>query len=249
MATIFTVNYSGDYGDRYEFKADAAESNVSNSNNTSKVTVNIYLRRTDSSSSGAWNNNGTNWSITIDGTKYSGNSTWDTRNTTAWQHLGSASKTVQHNSDGSKTVTISATHTGNSASGSSKMGNASGSGKFKLTEIPRYASFTSHKVSATEINTISVTWDSNKSIDSVQYSLNGGSWKSTSGKTYKISNLSPSTTYNIRTRIRNSESGLWTTSSTIRGTTKDISSVSSSNFNLGDNVSITFTNPRRNSCY
>lgn len=249
MATIFTVNYSGDYGDQYEFRANATESNVSNSNNTSKVNVDIYLRRTSSSSNGAWNNYGTNWSITIDGTKYSGNSTWDTRNTTAWQHLGSASKTVQHNSNGSKTVTISATHTGNSASGSSKMGNASGSGKFTLTTIPRYASFTTHRVSATELNTISITWAADKSIDSVQYSLNGGSWVTTSGSTYKISNLAPSTTYSIRTRIRNSASGLWTTSNAVKGTTKAISTVTASDFDLGDNVSITFTNPRRNSSY
>lgn len=137
MATIFTVNYSGGYGSKYEFKAEASESNVSNVDNNSKVTVNTYVRRKDSSSNGAYNNDGTPWSITIDGSKYSGTSKWDTRNTTAWQRIGSASKVITHNSDGKKTISISATHTGNSASGASKMGNASGSGTFELTTIPR----------------------------------------------------------------------------------------------------------------
>lgn len=137
MTTLFTVNYSGGYGYLYEFMAQATEETYSIVDNTSRVTVYTYLRRNKLSSNGAYNLNGTAWKITIDGKEFSGTEKWDTRNTTDWQIIGSATKVVTHNSDGSKEITISASHTGNSASGSSKMGNASGSSNFILTKIPR----------------------------------------------------------------------------------------------------------------
>lgn len=256
MATIFTENYSGDYGNKYELKAEATESNVSTSNNTSKVTVNIYLRRIDSSSNGAYNNDGTAWSITIDGSKTSGNSSWDTRNTTAWQKLGSASKTVTHNSNGSKTITISATHTGNSASGASKMGNASGSGTFKLTNIPRYASISSFTVSNVSGNNgltrLKFSFKADSTIDYVYYSTNNGSsWKGyniadgTSGN-FEVSGLSPGTSYKCKLRVRRKDSQLTTDSSTVTKSTYDIARFSSySNFNLGNNLTVKYTNPAR----
>lgn len=173
MATIFTVNYSGGYGSKYEFKIDAIESDISNSGNTSKVTANAYVRRTDSSSNGAYNNSGTAWSITIDGTTTSGTSAWSTKNTTAWQFLGSASKVITHNSDGSKSITISGSHTGNSASGSSKMGNASGSGNFALTTIPRASSITATDANIGSASSIIINRASSSFTHTVTYSFSG----------------------------------------------------------------------------
>ena len=243
MATIFTTEYSGDYGKYYEFKADATESDVSSSTNSSKVTVNVYLRRTNISSNGAWNSDGTAWSIIIDGSEYTGKTAWDTRNTDAWQFLGTASKVITHDSVGSKTITISATHIGNSASGSSKMGNASGSGNLKLTDIPRYASFTEHNVKSTGLDTIIVHWNANSNCDAVQYSLNGAAWVSTSGNDYTISGLNYNTQYSIKTRIRRADSQLWTVSEIIYGTTKDIAKMTVDNFEHGSSISIVITNP------
>lgn len=137
MTTLFTVNYSGGYGYLYEFMAQATEETYSIVDNTSRVTVYTYLRRNKLSSNGAYNLNGTAWKITIDGEEFSGTEKWDTRNTTDWQIIGAATKIISHNPDGSKIITISASHIGNSASGSSKMGDASGSGTFELTKIPR----------------------------------------------------------------------------------------------------------------
>ena len=112
MATIFTSNYSGGYGYLYEFKAEAREEIPSDyiATNQTIVIVDIYLRRTNVSSNGAWNNYGTGWGINIDGTDNSGSSTWDTRNSSDWKYLGTASKRITHNADGSKTITISASH-------------------------------------------------------------------------------------------------------------------------------------------
>ena len=138
MATIFTVNYP--YGSNYEMKVEATESKINNSSNTSLVTAQLYIRRKTASSNGTYNFYGTAWNITIDGTKRTGNSTWDLRNTSEWKLIGTASKTITHNSDGSKKITISASHTGNSGT----MGTASGSGQMTLTTIPREASITSN---------------------------------------------------------------------------------------------------------
>lgn len=246
---VFTVNYSGDYGNLYELKAEGSNGSPNPADNTSLVVIDLYLRRINSSLNGAYNATGTAWSITIDGTTQVGNSTWDTRNTTEWQKIGSASKLVTHNSDGSKTITVSATHTGNSASGSSKMGNASGSGSYKLINIPRYATV-SQSLNSKTINSITMKWSSDSTIDYIWYSINNGSsWTGidvtdgTSG-TYAINGLSPNTTYNIKTRVRRKDSQLTTDSSALSVATYDIAKISSaSNFNLGSNASVTITNP------
>lgn len=113
-----------------------------------------------------------------------------------------------------------------------------------LDTIPRYANFTSHSISSTGLNSINVNWSADSNCDSVQYSLNGGSWVATSGTSYTISGLNPNTSYSIKTRIRRVDSGLWTESGTITGATKDIGKISSANnFNHGDNVVIGITNP------
>ena len=78
----------------------------------------------------------------------------------------------------------------------------------------------------------------------MQYSLNGGGWVDTSGLSYTIGGLSPNTQYSIKTKIRRTDSQLWTESGTIYGTTKDIARlVSYPNFNLGDSVTVTYNNP------
>lgn len=254
MATIFTVNYSGGYGSKYEFKADASESNVSSSGNSSKVTVNTYVRRTDVSSNGAYNNDGTPWGITIDGENFSGSSVWSTKNTSDWQHIGSASKVVTHDSNGSKTISISASHTGNSASGSSKMGNASGSGTFKLTDIPRYTQIHA-SVSSVGLNSIKIKWTTDDNISVIQYRLNSGSWvdvetnMNTDNGQFTISGLNPNTTYKVDLDAKRRDSGLWSfdagKGASFSRTTKDIARISSynSNINLGDSYAIKYTNP------
>lgn len=83
--------------------------------------------------------------------------------------LGSITKNVYHNADGSKTVSASFTWD----AGHSLVGTVNGSATKVLTKIPRYADFTEHYISKTDINTISVHWNANATCDAVQYSLNG----------------------------------------------------------------------------
>lgn len=110
------------------------------------------------------------------------------------------------------------------------------------SQLPRYANFTSHYVSGTTLNTLSVHWEVDANCDIYQYSLNGGAWTSCSWPNYTISGLSPGTQYNVRTRIRRSDSQLYTTSDYIYGTTASLpASNTPGNINLGSKPSISIT--------
>lgn len=253
MATLFTVNYSADYGYLYDFKAEAWESEVDYANNRSKVNVDVYMRRNKLSSQSAYNGYGTEWGITIDGTFTSGVTKWDTRNTTDWIWLGYASKVVDHNTDGSRWVDISAYHVGNSATGSSKMGEAHGSGGFWLTHIPRYTTVTASQRGRTS-SSISVNWSTTDARDWTQYSLNGGAYQDAydtvasdqkSGY-FTIGNLSPNTEYKVKVSCRRTDSGLWSESNeitikTFQKTTPTISvaSKTSTSVNVSSSVNVT----------
>ncbi len=121
--------------------------------------------------------------------------------------------------------------------------NVEGSGSWELDDIPRHANFTEHYVSDTTLNSITVKWNADAGCDYIQYSLNGGAWTDTSGLHYTISNLSPGTQYSIKTRIRRTDSQLWTESSVIYGTTKKMAIVTgANNFNSNENPYMTFSN-------
>ena len=110
------------------------------------------------------------------------------------------------------------------------------------SQLPRYANFTNHYVSGTTINTLSVHFETDASCDSYQYSLNGGSWTNCSSPNYTINGLSPDTQYNIRTRVKRTDSQLWTTSDYIYGTTASLpASNTPGNINLGSKPSISIT--------
>lgn len=81
---------------------ELSESNVNTANNTSVVTANLYYYGNGVS----WSNDRQPYTIIIDGTAYSGRSSFST--STSAQLLGTASKTVTHNDNGAKTVSVSA---------------------------------------------------------------------------------------------------------------------------------------------
>lgn len=110
------------------------------------------------------------------------------------------------------------------------------------SQLPRYANFTSHYVSGTTLNTLSVHWEVDANCDVHQYSLNGGAWTNCSWPNYTISGLSPGTEYNVRTRVRRTDSKLYTTSGYIYGTTASLpASNTPGNINLGSKPSISIT--------
>lgn len=134
------ATYSGGFDNSgYTLYLDVSESNVSISNNTSVVNWTLRIVSTKALVYGSWDYNGTPYSVSIAGSVVaSGSKAYDFRN---YQNLtiASGSKTITHNSDGSKSVSCSASF-GNS---STPIGDASASGTFTLSTIPRQATISS----------------------------------------------------------------------------------------------------------
>ena len=145
----------------------------------------------------------------------------------AYISIASGTISVTHDSDGSKTIPFSA-----QIKASSYGVSATVSGNFELEKIPRYTTVWQSERWRT-INTISVNWSTADARDHTQYSLNGGAWTD-AGDTvdstnkngyYTISNLSPNTSYTIKTRCKRADSQLWSESSSMTLKTQDIAKI------------------------
>lgn len=164
--------------------------------------------------------------------------------------LASGSIEIPHNTDGSKSFSISI------SGWLYTYGDTSGSNTFELVSIPRYATSNQSLNSKTE-TTITMNWSSDSTIDYVWYSTDWGTtWKAigsvnaTSGS-YTIktqskdtSNLSANTTYNIITRVRRKDSQLTTNSSKLSVTTYNYPYCTDSpNFVIGNKLTLALYNP------
>lgn len=113
------------------------------------------------------------------------------------------------------------------------------------SQLPRYANLTKYEIGSTEINKFTINWNADATCDAVQYSLNGGNWTNTSGFSFSVGGLTPGQQYNIRIRVKRTDSQLWTTSDYLYPTCKSLPITNTpSNFNIGSNLtaSISSTN-------
>jgi len=122
---------------------------------------------------------------------------------------------------------------------------------FRLSTIPRYTTVTNTERGKT-VNSISVNWTTTDARDYTQYSLNGGAWQdaydtvASDNKSgyYTISGLNPNTQYSVKTRCKRTDSQLWSEAGAINIKTYDIAKITSiSNFVLGDNLTVDYSNP------
>lgn len=119
------------------------------------------------------------WSVTVNGTKYSGTNTVGVGNN-ATKTLASGQTTVAHNADGSKTFSYSFSQEFGITFSGSSIGTKSGSGTGTLTTIPRA---TTPTLSASSANmgasiTISTPRASSSFTHDLAYKFAGGSWVS-----------------------------------------------------------------------
>lgn len=232
MATSGSVDSGGYQGRVLRF--DWSTQSINSTNNTRIITYSVTA--VGGSSSFYYHHNET---VEINGTRvYTGS---DSHQVYTNDVLASGTLTINQNDTQTLTVKM---HGGIY----SRTDNINKEQSWSLDNIPRYAEITSHNISSTSLDTITVNWSADSNCDAVQYSLNGGSWIGTSGTTYTIVGLSPNTFYRIKTRVRRTDSQLWTESSEITGTTKDIAKISSiDNFNHGDSTIVNITNPSASS--
>ena len=225
-----------EYGIRLRYKAN---SNSATTNKTS-VTVQLQVRTTSSS----YNTYGPNQTTTIQGTALSAKKI-NKFTINSWVTFGERTFDVEHNSDGTKTISLSGSFTTTATTesyGQYALKSGSVSASVELPTIPRYAKITAFSASRT-INSIIMSYSVDSTIDSTQYSLNGGAWASyPSGGL--ISGLSPATTYTVKIRVKRTDSQLWTESNSISITTYDYAKITEApNINIGNNATVKYTNP------
>lgn len=116
------------------------ETDVNVANNTSVVTAYVYVQKVGSYNVQSANNN---HYLYIDGTGFNANNYVDMNPETTPRLLVSGSKTITHNADGSKSITISASGDICKISGATySPQSGSGSATVSLTTIPRRATIT-----------------------------------------------------------------------------------------------------------
>ena len=183
-----------------------SEGNIDTDNNTSSLTVNVYFRR----SNNGWTSSGTmSTSVTVDGVKKSESKAFSNSGTSDSLVFSQTFTNIKHNADGSKSVSISVTATGNQGF------SGSGSSTVALDNIARAAYITAAPNFNDEENpTISyknpLGNDSGVKVEAciALYDSVSGYWLDTLGAYYReISKTGTSYTFNLteeeRTRLRN----------------------------------------------
>lgn len=210
-------NVGGNYS---KFYVNWQQVSQSTANNSTTINWQAGLYTGTSSDHDFWYSNAVKiTNVTINGQTVSTGGTWSNIKSGGDNQLLSNSITIPHNSDGTKTFSISISGW---LYGS---GDKSGSGSFALTNIPRKTSITSFSVSKRSETTFTFNWSTANTIDYVWYSTNNGSnWTGydvtdgTSGN-FVVSGLSANTTYNCKLRVRRKDSQLTTDSTTVSQTT------------------------------
>ena len=174
--------------------------------------------------------------------------------------LASGSVWVTHETNGSKSISCSASLSKNSGYYADYEPGACGvnSQSVQLTTIPRYTSITGYTLSAVDERTINVAWSASDACDSVQYKIIGISsdWVNASGTSFNITHinnntrLSAGTRYTIRIRVKRSTSQLWTESSDKPVTTISWPYIKGtlSSFIIGNDFTVTLENPLQRTC-
>lgn len=232
----------GQSGTRPYCTLEVVQVSQSVANNTSTVSFTLTLKRPYAVSSSATKQ----WSVIINGTTYRGSGSIGGSGDKV---LLSGTQVIPHNADGTKTFGFSGSCQLDITWSGVPLGTISGSGTMTLTPIPKYAVISQNATGKTE-TTITMNWASDSIVDYLWYSTdNGSSWSGidiadgTKG-TYTISNLSPNTTYNIKTRVRRKDSQLTSDSSALAVTTYAFPyALTMPDFTLGAPLTLGIFNP------
>ena len=247
-----SISANGSNG-HHKFTLTVTENSTSTANNTSSLSFSFVISPVQTTWN--WELWGANitYVVTINGIRYTGSiADYDGYSSVT---LKSGTQSVAHNTDGSKSISYSFSVTDTSGQ-TYTCGNASASGSMALTNIPRYLSITSlNIINITETSAV-VNWSTSAPRDSTYYSFdNGATWigSSTDGETlasdlksgtFNILKLTANQTYNIKVKIKRTDSQLWTESEVKSFTTYDYPKPTSvSNFTIGNGASVQIYNP------
>lgn len=222
MAEYTKTLSGGSASSQYRLRMVVTESNVSIENNTSQVNVSLYLEKL--SGSGYYSYDGKPWNINIGGSVVaSGNKTYDFRSYSSLL-LGTGTKTITHNSDGSGSVAVSGYF-----SSSPYLGSATVSGTFTLTTIPRASDFSLSGSQLGSAVTVTINRKSSSFTHVVEYSFQGSAWTTASSAATTSASFVPP--LSLGSQIPNNTSGTLS----VRVTTKN------GNTTIGSSVTKTIT--------
>lgn len=240
--------YTGSANVTFQGKIEWESVSNGSTANTSTVYCTLYARKQNSSSA----TTGKSWSgnITIDGTP----STFSSLSSSTsignnWVKVHSFSKTVSHNSDGTKTITISGSVKGPSGTG---LANAvsSGSKNVTLDTIPRYATITSFTVNQLTETSVRANWSVNANCNRAwcrcKPSSSGtwGDWILVGWPNFDFGGLIANTKYDFQLRVERADSLLLTDSSVVQQTTYDYPKPSNvTDFIIGNGAEVKMYNP------
>lgn len=237
----------------HKFTLNVTENSTSVANNTSSVSFSFVLSPIQSSWNWMYWGSDISYTVTINGTNYTGTiPDYDGYSSVT---LKSGTIDVAHNTDGTKSISFSFSVTDTTGQ-SYTCGNASANGSMTLSTIPRYLSITTLEITNKDETSIVVKWGVSDPRSGTYYSLdNGATWVGSAtygeslasdGKSgsFNIQGLSANTTYNLKVKIKRTDSGLWTESGVLTFATYDYPNcVSSPDFTIGDALTLDFYNP------
>lgn len=238
----FNLTRTGSTSSYITFKCNWSSKSNGSAANTSTVTVTVIASKSSASTANTYGTQNT--TVSVGGSAQSASGSFTLKPATSVTLL-SKTWTVKHNDDGTKKVAINVNVGGNVIY-------ANGGATVTLDTIPRYGTSTQTLNARTE-TTITMNWASDSTADYIWYSTNGSTWTGINvadGKsgTYTISGLSPSTKYNVQTRIRRKDSQLTTNSAPLAVTTYAYPYCNSMpNFTIGDKLTLGFYNPLKRS--
>lgn len=246
MPDIDIIGYGSKHS--HEFKLYLNEWSTDAGKNTSTVGFELSLYKSSYSWYGATN---ITWSLTINGTSYSGS----IPDYSAGGRLSLINSylEVPHDADGTKT--LSAYFSVYDGSGRSyTCGNASASGNLTLTAIPQ-GTYMWISERSKSWDRIEIDWSAGKPSSYVQYSINGGAWEwankysayespdHLSGH-FEIQELSPDTTYSIRGKCARIDTSVYSESGTLSVRTNSANiTITSNDIDYGEDLGIILTNP------
>ena len=161
---------------------------------------------------------------------------------------------VDHNVDGTKTITISARANGTASTwgpsaSTSSSDDCVASAAITLDTIPRGATISQNLGGKTE-TTLTINWSTDDTVDKLWYSIdNGGTYTavsiaSSSSGSYTITGLTANTTYPIKTKVRRKSTQVTSESSALSVKTYNWPYASvMPDFVIGASVTVTVYNP------
>lgn len=219
------TNYDDTFSGRdARLRLTVTETSTNSAANTSVVTWSLTLSEQGDTDFYRNFHDGT-YSVVIDGTTVKNITDWDydLRGSATSVSLGSGTRTITHGTNGSKTISVSA-----SANGQSPLGSASVSGSLALTDFvfvpsaPAAPSLTRNSA-GTSVTVVSAVASSAVSVTDydLRWSYNGSTWTTVTGigtdRTHVVTVTSTSTVY-VQTRAISSEgTGAWSNSSSVVG--------------------------------